>query len=136
MTYKVVPITKENVIKNDEFTYTRKETRYYIVSKETGEILDDAQGYGYKTIQKAHAAWAYKNKSEKQKKAEKLRSTEIKKWLSLNSEFSESLKREAFYALKDGEDLTSKTVEKLLKYHDLTPDFKPSEILKVFLKYL
>lgn len=46
------------------------DTRYICVSPETGEILDDAQGYGYKTIQKAHAAFAYKFR-DKSKDAEK-----------------------------------------------------------------
>ena len=35
---------------DDEPAYD--ETRFRIVSAETGEILDDAQGYGYKTAQK------------------------------------------------------------------------------------
>lgn len=30
---------------------------YIIVDTETGEILDDAQGYGYKTVKKAYAAY-------------------------------------------------------------------------------
>lgn len=36
--------------------------RFVVADKDTGEILDNAQGYGYKTIQKAFAAYAYKNK--------------------------------------------------------------------------
>lgn len=39
--------------------------RYVIVSTETGKVLDDAQGYGYKSAQKAYAAFAYKNRSPK-----------------------------------------------------------------------
>ena len=38
-----------------------KEQRYVIVNKETGEIIDDAQGYGYRTIQGAYKAFKYKN---------------------------------------------------------------------------
>ena len=34
--------------------------RYIIVDETTGEIIDDAQGYGYKTKQKAHSAYNYK----------------------------------------------------------------------------
>ncbi len=47
--------------------------RYAIVDIETGEIMDDAQGYGYKSAQKAYAGWAYKNrdKSRDAEKAEK-----------------------------------------------------------------
>lgn len=32
--------------------------RYIIVNPDTSEILDDAQGYGYRSPQKAHAAWS------------------------------------------------------------------------------
>ena len=44
--------------------------RYIIVNTDTGEILDNAQGYGYKTPQKAYAAYAYKTR-DKSKDAEK-----------------------------------------------------------------
>ena len=36
--------------------------RYAIKDMESGEIVDDAQGYGYKSVQKAYAGWAYKNR--------------------------------------------------------------------------
>ena len=35
------------------------EDRWVIIDEQTGEILDDAQGYGYKSAQKAHAGYAY-----------------------------------------------------------------------------
>jgi len=44
----------------DSYDFAYSETRYRIVDTETGEILDDAQGYGYKTAQKAHTAWNFK----------------------------------------------------------------------------
>lgn len=55
---------------NDEFmgigNYT--ETRYRIVNEQTGEVIDDAQGYGYKSFQKAQKALWYKtNKKEIEK---------------------------------------------------------------------
>ena len=34
--------------------------RYVIVDTSTGEIVDDAQGYGYKSEQKAYACFSYK----------------------------------------------------------------------------
>ena len=34
--------------------------RYIIIDKETGEVLDDAQGYGYKTKRNAYACFGYK----------------------------------------------------------------------------
>ena len=49
------------VIKSENLSSAYEE-RYVIVCKETNEILDDAQGYGYKTKQRAHASYAYKNR--------------------------------------------------------------------------
>ena len=37
------------------------ETRYVVVDQNTGKILDDAQGYGYKSEVKAYSSYAYKN---------------------------------------------------------------------------
>ncbi len=48
--------------------------RYVLVDKETGEIVDDAQGYGFTTEKKAYACWAYKNRDKEQEK-------KIKRWL-------------------------------------------------------
>lgn len=44
-----------------------KGKRYVIVDVETGEILADANGYGYHTPQKAHAGWAYIEKKQERK---------------------------------------------------------------------
>ena len=41
--------------------------RYVIIEKETGKLLDDAQGYGYKTSQGAHKAGWYKYQRGKEK---------------------------------------------------------------------
>ena len=36
------------------------ETRFRLVNKDTGEIIDDAQGYGYRTVQGCYKAMYYK----------------------------------------------------------------------------
>lgn len=46
--------------------------RYVIVDNETGEIIDNAQGYGYKSKRNAYAAYGYKRKRYKQKLSEKI----------------------------------------------------------------
>lgn len=43
------------------------EKRYIIVDKDTGEMLDDAQGYEYKSPQKAYAAYYYRHRTPEQK---------------------------------------------------------------------
>ena len=42
----------------------KAERRYVIKDMESGEIVDDAQGYGYKSAQKAYAGWAYKSRDK------------------------------------------------------------------------
>ena len=52
--------------------------RYVIVDIESGRILDNAQGHGYKSPQKAYACYAYKKRdrskdNEKQEKENKIK---------------------------------------------------------------
>lgn len=77
------------------------DSRYVIVDTETGEILDDAQGYGYRTAQKAYAGYNYKimPKSEKAKKAARERN--MQKWMSRHKAFNRAAGDASFYALKD-----------------------------------
>jgi len=51
-----------SVHKDPETIYdlASEELRYRVVDAITGKVLDDAQGYGYKSAQKAHAAWNFK----------------------------------------------------------------------------
>lgn len=49
------------VIKDEKLTLLTGERRYVVVDKENGNVLDNAQGYGYKTIRNAYAAYAYKH---------------------------------------------------------------------------
>lgn len=44
--------------------------RYICINEETGEILDDAQGYGYKSRQKAYSGFNYKYGNGKLKHSE------------------------------------------------------------------
>ncbi|WP_226358680.1 hypothetical protein [Pseudonocardia sp. ICBG601] len=45
-----------------------RDLRYVVLDAVTGEIIDDAQGYGYKSAQNAHRAHAYKSLPPKKKK--------------------------------------------------------------------
>ena len=60
-----------------EFT---TETRYVIINSDTGEIFDDAQGYGYKTPQKAYAAFSWKKKSPEEHIEQELKKKEVQEW--------------------------------------------------------
>lgn len=82
----------------DEPSYD--ETRYRIVSVDTGEVLDDAQGYGYRTEKKAYAAWNYKNR-DKSKDKERIEKDElIRKWMSEHPTEANTLDVYAFEIVK------------------------------------
>jgi hypothetical protein len=51
---------------DEEFGFFEMQTRFDICDID-GTVIDDAQGYGYKTAQSAHKAAAYKFKGGKQK---------------------------------------------------------------------
>ena len=50
----------------------RGEARYIIINVTTGEILDDAQGFGYKSMKKAYAGYYYKRNYAKERETENI----------------------------------------------------------------
>ncbi len=76
--------------------------RFVIVDLETGEILDDAQGYGYKSAQKAHIGYNYRNKQSSKPKKRRGHSKEIAvyKWLKRNSNVEDAFYDAEFMAAK------------------------------------
>lgn len=106
--------------------------RYVVIDKDTGEILDDAQGYGYKSVQKAHAAYAYKTR-DKSKDAEKLaKKKHILKWLKEHKDFAGLMEDVAFDCVKCGEPFNAATVKKMLRENNLEPDFTAGELLRIW----
>ena len=104
----------------------KAEIRYVIKDMESGVIVDDAQGYGYKSAQKAYAGWAYKSR-DKSKDAEKAEKEKvISKWVKENKQFIRWLDTLSFEICKGAhspEDrVDAKFVRKLLEesgYGDL-----------------
>ena len=86
--------------------YDRYHKRFIVVDKNTGEVLDDAQGYGYKSAQNAYKAYGYKNrvKSKDKEKAQKTR--RIVKWMEEHPQFVDAMDTFAFEIVKGswGED--------------------------------
>ena len=72
--YKAVPYKTTKTTKDEYEEYSTTEIRYHIVSVDTGEVLDDAQGYGYKTAQKAYVGYSYKNRDKSKDKAKQKKS--------------------------------------------------------------
>lgn len=135
MAVKAISYQVKKYIDEKKEFYNR-ETRYRLVDSETGEILDDAQGYGYKSAQKAYASYAYKNR-DKNKDKEKARKTRhIKSWLASHQEILQAMDNLAFDVAKGVFDckikFNSKLVQQLLDEEGLTPDFTADELIRVW----
>lgn len=119
-----------------ESVYDTFEKRYCIVSTKTGEILDDAQGYGYKTAQKAYSAYAYKtrDKTKDKEKAEKKR--HIRKWMKEHKSFVSFMDDIALEIAMGkwapDDKFNAKLVQKMLDDNELKPDFTAAELLRVW----
>lgn len=127
------------VVKSKELS-TRYDERYVVISKETGETLDDAQGYGYKSVRKAYAAYAYKTRTPEQKAAKEKKDAVLKKWCKENKSFIRDLDQFAFEIVKGSwgpEDKVDTTfIKKMLKdygYENLP--FTASELLIFWQKH-
>lgn len=131
---------REVTVIKDEGLSSRYDSRFVVVDKTTGEVLDNAQGYGYRTPQKAYAAWNYKNRDKKKDKQKADRRKAIARWLKNHKEFSDALEAYAFEIYKGSwgpdEKVNAAFVKKMLKDFDLEPEFTPGEILRVWEKQL
>lgn len=79
---------------------TNYKPRYILVDEATGEIVDDAQGYGYKDARKAYSAFYYKHR-DKTKDGEKRRIKKLViKFCKDNPELIEDLLDLEFHVLK------------------------------------
>ena len=110
----------------------RYEARYVIVNEETGEILDDANGYGYKSIQTAHKGWAYKSKPKEEKDKMNKQYLIVMNWMKENKKVLSGLEDMYFYAFKDGVEVTNKDVEEVIGKHD---EFTTKQFLYVYRNY-
>ncbi|XME03127.1 hypothetical protein QYZ88_002835 [Lachnospiraceae bacterium C1.1] len=106
------------------------------MSTDTGEVLDDAQGYGYKTAQKAYAAFAYKNRDKNKDKEHLAKKRHIEQWMEKNKPFVKLMDSYAFEIAKGtmapDDKFDAKFVRNLLRGESLEPDFTAGELLKVW----
>ena len=70
--------------------------RYIIIDKETGEVLDDAQGYGYKTKWNAYACFGYKNRDKSKDVEKEYKKRCVKRFCKANRAFISLLEQVEF----------------------------------------
>lgn len=115
--------------------YSRKlskkgEARYVIINPTTGEILDDAQGFGYKSMKNAYAGYYYK----KNYATEKNQNKAVEYWLHSHPEFCDKLTYHVFYHFKDGkkEKIDKNLVHMLLREFGLDAHCKINKLITVW----
>ena len=64
-----------------------RDPRYIVVDAKTNEVLDDAQGYGFKSKQKAYACFGYKKGSKKRQEKERLIRAFLKEYPCIKDEY-------------------------------------------------
>lgn len=102
--------------------------RFVIVDAQTKDVLDNAQGYGYKSAQNAHAAWSYKIKTPAQRKARAAAKRAVSKWQKKHPDIMEDIEDLHLQAFKLGEKVTSADVKDLLRGRGIDIDALPFSI--------
>lgn len=111
-----------------------KGDRWIIVSKETGEIIDDANGYGFKTDIDAYKCYCHKETTNIDYKEEKIEL--IKNWLNGHKDFTKALETLSWDCSQNGEEFNENSVKYLLNKMDIhTNQITSKEIFKVWTKY-
>lgn len=106
------------------------DTRYVIIEDGTGKVLDDANGYGYKTKQNAHRAWGYKSAPKATKKKREDTKRRVQQWCRDNKKIVDDLSDEAFYAAKDCEDFDAANVTRYLRQNGIELPFSVNDFLR------
>lgn len=107
----------------------RKYGRRYVVVSEDGKVLDDAQGYGFKSPDAAERCFAFQQsgKGKEVRKAEEW--WKQKAHRKILSEFADG----AFYAAKEGRHILVAELRRLLESYGIDMDtigIKPSMLIK------
>lgn len=104
--------------------------RYVVIDAATGDIVDDAQGYGYKTAQNAHRAHAYKSMPPKKKRQRDAAQRQVRRWCAAHPEFMRHLESAMFYALKSDLNLTEADVRTMLDEHGVELPFSAKNLMR------
>jgi hypothetical protein len=104
--------------------------RYVVVDEATGEIVDDAQGYGYKSAQNAHRAHAYKSMPPNKKRQRDAAKRQVRRWCAQHPQFMQHVEQSMFYALKDGQNFTEADARAILAEHGLELPFTVKDLMR------
>ena len=92
-----------------------------------GVIIDNAQGWGYKTQQAAHKAKYYKLNKGSIDSENKTVTSFMKK----NKSFSKDVESAMFYAVKDNEEFTADVLQHIADENSLTLPYDAAKFFKI-----
>ena len=101
--------------------------RFIAVDSDTGEVIEDGNGYGYKTKQNAIKA-AYWHFNKGQMSGE---NKVVEKFMKEHKSFGVWISDEMFYSMKDGEDFTAERLKQMAEEQELELPFPPAKFLKI-----
>ncbi|WP_226360777.1 hypothetical protein [Pseudonocardia sp. ICBG1142] len=107
-----------------------RDLRYVVVDVATGDVIDDAQGYGYKSVHDAYRAHGCKSVPPKRDNRRDVVKRVVKAWCAAHPEFMADVERMASCTVKDGEPLTQVGVERLLAEHGLELPFSVGVLMR------
>ena len=122
-----------DVIEDDEYSSlegdwpgARKVARYVIVDSSTGKIIDDANGYGYKSKQSAYKAGYYKLNRKKIESNKRI----VKSFLKSHKDFADNVEWAMFDDLKCNEEFTIEELVEIANRYNLKLPLEASVFLK------
>lgn len=133
-TFKVVRFNPGKTPERDEDWYEYDDPRWCVVDMH-GNLLDDAQGYGYKSKQNAARAYSYKIKPKWQKEDRKKLDKQIKSWMKENQEFCRDLEDIQFRLIKENygsKAINTAGIKDLWAEYNLNPPFSARDFLRVW----
>lgn len=104
--------------------------RYVVVDEATGEIVDDAQGYGYTSAQNAHRAHADKSMPPKKKRQRDAAKRQVQRWCARHPEFMRHVEQSTLYAMTDGQNVTEADLRAILAEHGLELPFSVKDLMR------
>ena len=118
------------------------DNRYVIVDTETGEVLDDANGYGFKSQKAAYKAFWYKNRTKEENKNYNNKKKNVKLFLKEHKYIKKDFEQFAFEIQKGSwgpnDKVNTNLVKMILDNHNITNLEKygitPYDIFKFLVK--
>ena len=107
----------------------RYDKRYVVVDEATGEVLDDAQGYGYQSAHNAHRAYPYESMPPNKKRQREAVKRQVERRCAGHEEFMQHVEQATSYALKAGESLTEEDVREIATEHGLQLPFSVKDLM-------